>query len=145
MDYELDDDPRRVDAEVVWRFLSEEAYWARWRSRTDVERQLETAWRLVGCYESATGAMVGFARAVSDGVGFAYLADVFVLTEHRGKGLGARLLEAMIEDGPGNDFRWLLHTSDAHGLYENFGFRPADHKVMERPQATEGGPGGPPS
>lgn len=137
MDYELDDDPRRVDVEVVWRFVSEEAYWARWRSRADLERQLETAWRLVGCYESATGAMVGFARAVSDGVGLAYLADVFVLPEHRGRGLGGALLRTMVDDGPGRDFRWLLHTRDAHGLYENFGFRPASERVMERPHAAE--------
>ena len=58
----------------------------------------------------------------SDGVGFAYLADVFVLAEHRGHALGKQLMQRMIEDGPGRDFRWVLFTADAHGLYEQFGF-----------------------
>ncbi|HEY8475157.1 MAG TPA: GNAT family N-acetyltransferase [Natronosporangium sp.] len=135
--YQFDDDPARVDRDVVWRFLSTEAYWHRWRSRDDVERQLDSAWRVVGCY-TETGAMVGFARAFSDRVAVAYLADVFVLPDHRGKGLGTGLVAAMIEDGPGADFRWLLHTADAHGLYQKFGFTAPDHTVLERPLAMAG-------
>jgi GNAT superfamily N-acetyltransferase len=131
--YELDDDPARVDLDVVWGFLGREAYWARWRSRADVERQVRGAWRVVGAYESASGAMVGFARALSDGVALAYLADVFVLPEHRGAGLGRRLVEEMVERGPGAAFRWLLHTADAHGLYARFGFGPPDATLLERP------------
>jgi GNAT superfamily N-acetyltransferase len=131
--YELDDDPGRVDLDVVWAFLGGEAYWARWRTRDDVERQVRGAWRVVGAYETATGAMVGFARALSDGVALAYLADVFVLPEHRGAGLGGRLVAEMIDHGPGAGFRWLLHTADAHGLYARFGFAPPDATVLERP------------
>ena len=86
--YELDDDPARVDRDVVWRFLSTEAYWSGWRTRSDVETQLDRAWRVVGAYRRSTGEMVGFARAVSDGVSFGYLSDVFVLDGARGAGSG---------------------------------------------------------
>lgn len=132
-DYEFDDDRTRIDREVVWAFLSQDAYWGRWRGRDDVERQIDSSWRVVGAYATATGAMVGFARAVSDGVALAYLADVFVLPEHRGHGVGNALVAAMIEDGPGASFRWMLHTADAHGLYAKFGFAAPDRTYLERP------------
>lgn len=132
-DHELDDDPSRVDRDALWTFLSTEAYWARWRSRDDVERQLATAWRVLAAYHRRTGRMVGFARAVSDGVAFGYLADVYVLPEARGRGLGKALVGGMVADGPGGTFRWVLHTADAHGLYAQFGFAASDHTTLERP------------
>ena len=132
-DYELDDDPARVPRDLVWAWLSTEAYWGRWRTRADIEAQLDSAWRVVGAYRVGTDELVGFARAASDSVGFAYLADVFVLTEHQGHGLGKRLLHTMIEDGPGAEFRWVLFTADAHGLYEQFGFAAPDATAMVRP------------
>jgi GNAT superfamily N-acetyltransferase len=131
--YELDDDPRRIDRDAVWAYLSEHAYWGRWRTRDVVDRQLDGAWRLVGAYDRATGRMVGFARALSDGVAYAYLADVFVLPEARGRGLGKHLVHTMIEAGPGARFRWTLHTADAHGLYARFGFARPDDTYLERP------------
>jgi ribosomal protein S18 acetylase RimI-like enzyme len=131
--FELDDDRRRVDRDTLWGFLSTEAYWGRWRTRSVVEQQLDSAWRVVGVYVSATGAMVGFARAVSDGAGFAYLADVYIDKEFRGQGLGVELVATMIDRGPGASFRWTLHTSDAHGLYERFGFTQPDRTHLERP------------
>ena len=134
--YDFDDDVARIDVDAAWRFLSQHAYWGRWRTREDLEKQITGAWRVVGCYESGSGAMVGFARAVSDGVGLAYLADVYVLPEHRGRRLGERLVRAMVDDGPGAGFRWLLHTADAHGLYERFGFRPPAGNLLERPHAS---------
>jgi GNAT superfamily N-acetyltransferase len=130
--YDLDDDPGRIDGDALWVFLSQEAYWGRWRTRADLAAQLASAWRVVGVYERATGRMVGFARAVSDGVAFAYLADVYIAAPARGRGLGVALVAAMIEDGPGADFRWVLHTADAHGLYARFGFRPPDRTALER-------------
>jgi hypothetical protein len=79
--YQLDDEPTRVDRDAVWSFLSSQAYWGRWRTRQDVERQLDSAWRMVGVYDVAgNGRMVGFARAISDGVAFAYLADTYIVT-----------------------------------------------------------------
>lgn len=131
--YELDDGPARIQFDTVWHWLSTEAYWGRWRSRADVETQVANAWRVVGVYRSDTGEQVGFARAVSDGVGFAYLADVYVSAEHRGHGLGKRLMRLMIDDGPGPDMRWTLFTSDAHGLYRQFGFSEPDRTAMVRP------------
>lgn len=133
VDYELDDDPARIDVDVVWTFMSTQAYWGGWRDRTQVERQLTGSWRVVGAYRGDTGAMVGFARAFSDGVALAYLADVFVLAEARGVGLGKALIRTMIDEGPGADFRWMLHTRDAHRLYRNFGFREPDANYLERP------------
>lgn len=134
MDYELDDDPNRIDMDVVWTFLSTQAYWGRWRDRSQVERQLAGSWRVVGAYHRDTGAMVGFARAISDGVALAYLADVFVLSEARGAGLGKALVRAMIDEGPGAGFRWMLHTADAHGLYRRFGFQEPNGTYLERPR-----------
>jgi GNAT superfamily N-acetyltransferase len=134
--YDFDDDVARIDVDAAWGLLSQHAYWGRWRTREDLEKQIAGAWRVVGCYESGSGAMVGFARAVSDGVGLAYLADVYVLPEHRGRRLGERLVRAMVDDGPGAGFRWLLHTADAHGLYERFGFRPPAGDLLERPHAS---------
>ncbi|NDL60321.1 GNAT family N-acetyltransferase [Phytoactinopolyspora mesophila] len=136
--YEFDDDASRVDREVVWSFLSEHAYWGRWRSREIVDAQIDGAWRVVGAYEPAgdgaeAGEMVGFARALSDGVSIAYLADVFVDFAHRGRGVGASLVAAMIEDGAGADLRWMLHTADGHDLYAKFGFTAPEHnRYMER-------------
>lgn len=133
--YEIDDDPRRIPRDTVWEWLSTEAYWARWRARADVDAQLDAAWRVVGAYRAGTDDLVGFARAASDGVAFAYLADVFVVADHRGQGIGKRLMRAMIDDGPGAGFRWVLFTADAHGLYEQFGFAVPDATAMVRPPA----------
>src|SRR5690606_15717362 len=95
--------------------------------------QLDRAWRVVGAYEAATGRMVGFARAESDGISQAYLADVHVDAAVRGRGLGKAVVRLMIEEGPGRDFRRMLHTDDAHGLYAGFGFAAPDATYMERP------------
>jgi GNAT superfamily N-acetyltransferase len=132
--YELDDDPGRIDRDAVWEFLSTQAYWGRYRTRPDFEAQLASAWRVVGVYETATGRQVGFARAISDGVDFGYLSDVFVLPGARGAGLGRELVATMIDRGPGAGFRWSLHTSDAHGLYRKYGFAEPDTRYMERPR-----------
>ena len=134
-EYEFDDALSRVDVEAIWRFLSTDAYWGRWRSRADVEKQVRGAWRVVGCY-TAVGKMVGFCRAISDDVALAYLADVYVEPEHRDRGLAKRLVAEMIEAGPGAGFRWLLHTADAHELYRKFGFSEPDATLMELRHAT---------
>jgi ribosomal protein S18 acetylase RimI-like enzyme len=127
---ELDDDPDRVDVDEVHRFLSTEAYWALGRPRETVERLVREASRVVGVY--ADGRQVGFARAVTDGVSFVYLADVYVLHELRGRGVGVELVREMVENGPYADRKWLLHTANAHGLYRRFGFGPPSERVMER-------------
>ena len=140
-DYELDDDPGRVDADAAVAFLTTQAYWGRWRGASDIKRQIAEAWRVVGAYDQ-TGAMVGFARAYGDGGG-AYLADVYVLPGHRDAGLGKAMVRMMIEDGPGAGWRWMLHTSDAHGLYRQFGFVRPNGRYLERPPQGEAPAPGP--
>ncbi|MFH8252932.1 GNAT family N-acetyltransferase [Microbacterium sp. B2969] len=136
MDYEFDDDPSRIQRDVVWQWLSTEAYWGTTRTRADVEAQFDSAWRMVGVYRTDTGEQIGFARAVSDGVTFAYLADVYVRVEHNGRGVAQHLLSLMIDEGPGAAFRWVLFTRDAHTLYERFGFEAPDSTAMVRPAAS---------
>jgi N-acetyltransferase len=138
-DYVIDDDPARIDAGAAVSFLTTEAYWGRSRTEDDIRRQIAGAWRVVGVYDRA-GAMVGFARAFSDG-GSAYLSDVYVLPGHRGAGLGRAIMRAMIDDGPGAGQRWMLHTSDAHGLYRSSGFTQPDGRYMERPAGAGNQPG----
>jgi GNAT superfamily N-acetyltransferase len=129
---ELDDDPDRIDLDAVHRFLSEEAYWAKGRARDTQEQMNRTAARLVGLYDD--GRQVGFARvALVQGMEIAYLCDVYVLSDYRGKGLGVELVREAIENGPFAGHRWLLHTDDAHSLYERFGFEPSK-RLMERPK-----------
>src|SRR2546430_15941549 len=120
--YELDDDPARIDPAAAAAFLTTEAYWGRWRTEHDIRRQIATAWRVIGAYDAA-GAMVGLARAISDG-GSAYLADVYVLSAHRGRGLGKAIVAVRIAGGPRAQIRWSLCTSGAYGLYGEFGFDP---------------------
>jgi RimJ/RimL family protein N-acetyltransferase/GNAT superfamily N-acetyltransferase len=134
-DYEIDDDPGRVDADAAVAFLTTQAYWGRWRGEQDIKNQIAAAWRVVGGYDRA-GAMVGFARAWGDG-GCAYLSDVYVLPEHRGAALGKAIVRMMIEDGPGTGWRWMLHTSDAHRLYRQFGFAAPSYRYLERPPQGE--------
>src|SRR5262249_12251684 len=118
------------DVGAVHRYLSDESYWASGRSRETVERLVREASRVVGAYHG--GEQVGFARAVSDGVAVADLADGFVLPEHRGRGLGKELVREIVERGPYAHVRWLLHTSDAQGLYAQVGFGPPGERLMER-------------
>jgi GNAT superfamily N-acetyltransferase len=134
--FELDDDAGRVQVSEVHRFLSEESYWASGRSCEEQERLVREAARVVGLYHN--GRQIGFCRAATDGAAFVYLADVYVLDEFRGRGLGVELVSEMIENGPYARRRWLLHTQDAHGLYRKFGFDGASRKLMERePRAAD--------
>jgi ribosomal protein S18 acetylase RimI-like enzyme len=119
--YELDDDPARIDVDYVFSFLSLESYWALGRPREVVERSLAGSARVVGLYLAAE--QVGFARVVSDGAVFAYLADVFVDRAHRGRGLGMELVREIVDGGPHRDLSWRLDTSDAQDLYAKLGFQ----------------------
>ena len=128
--YELDDAKERVDRAEVHRFLSQEAYWAIGRPRETQDRLIDEASRVVGLYLG--GEQVGFCRAFTDGLAVAYLADVYVRPEHRGRGLGEELVREMIDNGPHAHVKWLLHTTDAHALYRKFGFEDPSFKVLER-------------
>jgi GNAT superfamily N-acetyltransferase len=128
--YELDDDRARIDRVAVHRYLSDESYWAAGRPREVVDHLVETASRVVGLYHD--GRQVGFSRAFSDGHTMSYLADVYVLDEHRGRGLGVELVRFSVDEGPLAKTRWYLHTRDAHDLYRRFGFKEPSERVLER-------------
>ncbi|MFN8223736.1 MAG: GNAT family N-acetyltransferase [Gaiellales bacterium] len=128
--YELDDDPGRIDRVAVHAFLTT-SYWAEGRTREVNDLLIDRAFRVVGLFHD--GAQVGFARAVSDGITVAYLADVYVLPEHRGHGRGVELVRFMVAEGPLAEIRkWILHTSDAHNLYRKLGFTEPDARLLER-------------
>jgi GNAT superfamily N-acetyltransferase len=126
--YELDDDPGRIDLVAVHRFLSEQSYWAAGRDYDTQERLTRASVRVVGVYHE--GQQVGFCRAVEAPA--MYLADVYVLPSHRGRGLGEAMVGEMVDNGPYADRTWILHTADAHDLYRKFGFGAPGARVMER-------------
>ena len=127
--YELDDDPDRIDREAVHAYLTR-SYWAEGRSREVQDTLIENAARVVGLY--LDGEQVGFARAISDGHVQSYLADVYVLEEYRGRGLGVELVRFSVDEGPLAKTKWYLHTRDAHELYRKFGFNEPDERALER-------------
>jgi GNAT superfamily N-acetyltransferase len=127
--YELDDDPARIDREAVHAYLTH-SYWAAGRARETQDALIDAAARVVGLYRE--GVQVGFSRSVSDGYVQSYLADVYVLEEHRGRGLGVELVRFSVDEGPLADTKWLLHTRDAHDLYRRFGFEEPSERVLER-------------
>jgi GNAT superfamily N-acetyltransferase len=126
MQIEISSNPDWIDIDRVWRFLRDEAYWSRGIPRTVVERAI--AHSLVWAAYEVNGAersQIGFLRVVSDRATFAYLCDVFVLPEWRGRGIAQRLLQAAREYPELQGLRrWLLFTRDAHELYARMGFTP---------------------
>ena len=128
--YELDDDPGRIDRDAVHRYLSEESYWAKGRARAVQDELIGGAARVVGLYHA--GEQVGFTRTLSDGYAQSYLADVYVLEEHRGRGLGVELVRFSVDEGPVAHTKWFLHTEDAHDLYRRFGFAEPGPRALER-------------
>ena len=132
---ELDDDTARVDVDAVHRYLSEESYWAAGRPRDVVVKSVREATRVIGLYDGPR--QVGFARVVSDDVIFAFLADVYVLAEYRGRGLGVELVREAVENGPQRHLRWFLGTRDAHGLYAKFAFGKPSERFLVRPPREE--------
>src|SRR5215210_2226814 len=135
-EYSISTDRARIDFGVVQRFISEESYWGKGRSLEVVRKSVENSLPF-GVYRG--GEMVGFARVVTDYATFAWLADVFVLAEHRGRGLSKWLMEVVLGHPELQGFRrWVLATKDAHELYRKFGFielhRP--ERWMERPDPS---------
>jgi GNAT superfamily N-acetyltransferase len=132
--YELDDDPARLDRAAVHAYLGGESYWAQGRSRERQEALIDASARVVGLYHER--AQIGFARVVDcDAAGFVYLADVYVLEAHRGRGLGLELVREAVDNGPHAGRRWILHTRDMHELYAKLGFAP-NPRTMERGATT---------
>ena len=113
-------DPTRLDLDVIHGFLKT-AYWCEGLPREVSERAIRHS-LCFGLYDA--GRQVGFARVITDRATYAYLADVFVLESHRGRGLSKRLMQAIVAHPDLQGLRrWSLLTRDAHGLYAQFGFR----------------------
>lgn len=136
-DYTISDDKTRLDIPLIQQFLSQESYWAQNVPLDVVERSITNS-LCFGVYQGNN--QVGFARVITDQATFAYLCDVFILPEHRGKGLSKQLIET-ISNWPSLQGlrRWVLATRDAHTLYEQFGFTALDkpeifmqRKLIER-------------
>lgn len=126
-------DKLKLDLEVIHDFLTNQSYWAQGRDLEVIKRGIENSLNF-GIYKGDR--QIGFARVVTDYATFAWLADVFVLKEYRGQGLGKWLIDVILSHPCLQGFRrWALATKDAHELYRNFGFdelrRP--ERWMERP------------
>lgn len=119
-EYEISTDTHRLNVDVVHKFLSEDSYWSPGIPRSIVERAIQNS-LCFGVYHRT--AQIGFARVVTDKSTFALLADLFILKAHRGKGLSKWLMRCVVGHEDLQSLRrLLLLTSDAHGLYRQFGF-----------------------
>ena len=121
-EYTISTDKERLDVPLVHEYLSTVAYWALGRPLDVVKRSIDNS----VCFGIYLGTQqVGFTRVVTDHATFAWLADVFILPDHRGQGLSTWLLEVILAHPELQGLRrWLLATRDAHGLYKKFGFKP---------------------
>jgi len=129
-DYEISDDTGRVDLDVVHEFLAEHSYWAKGIPR-DVLRRAVAGSLNLGIYTRGDGPLVAYARVVTDRATFGWVSDLFVVPEHRGRGLGRWLVRAIREHPDLQGLRRLmLATADAHALYEPEGFRPAQQGIF---------------
>jgi GNAT superfamily N-acetyltransferase len=132
-DYLVSTDKTRLQLELIHSFLSHRSYWAQGRSLDVVKRSIDNSLTF-GLFKGDQ--QIGFARVVTDYATFAWLADVFVLDQFRGRGVGKWLVKVILSHPELQGFRrWVLSTKDAHGLYREFGFHELKRpeRWMERP------------
>jgi len=142
--FRITTDPAALDVALIHRVLTS-SYWAAGIPLETVERSIRHS-LCFGIFEG--DAQVGFARVITDHATYAYLADVFVVETHRGRGLSKRLMDAVVSHPELQGLRrWMLATRDAHGLYARYGFTPlaAPDRWMERhdPEVYRRPPGDP--
>ena len=138
-EYSISTDRARLDFDVIHGYISGQSYWGQGRRLERVKRSVENSLPF-GIYKGE--AQVGFARIVTDYATFAWVADVFVLEEHRGQGLSKWLMEVILSHPDLQGLRrWVLSTKDAQGLYSKFGFtpllRPERWMELHDPQTEE--------
>jgi GNAT superfamily N-acetyltransferase len=129
--FTISTDPDRLDLQAAHAYLANEAYWSRGIPFAVFRKSVENS-LCFGVYQGER--QVGFARAISDFATFAYLADVFILEEQRGRGLGKWLVECILSHPALQGLRrWMLVTLDAQGLYAQYGFQPLANpeRIME--------------
>ena len=142
--FEISTDPARLDLATVHDFLTNRSYWVPGISRERVARSMANS-LCFGVYEVSSGRQVGNARVVTDYTLFAYLCDVFILEEFRGQGLSKWLVATVLAHPEiPNPRRWLLGTSDAHGLYAQHGFVPLPAPERWMVKLAVAGPGAAP-
>ena len=128
--YVISTDNSKIDVDTIYQYLNKESYWAKGIPKDVVEKSIRNS-LCFGVYFDDE--QIGFARLVTDKATFAYLADVFILPVHRGKGVSKFLMQT-IHAHPElqNLRRWWLGTKDAHGLYEQFGWTRINDEVAKR-------------
>jgi GNAT superfamily N-acetyltransferase len=132
-EFTISTDRDRLQIVAIHKFLSEQSYWARNRTKEQTITAIKNSLPF-GVYKGEN--QIGFARVVTDYATFAYLGDVYILEEFRGQGLSKWLMETIINHPELQGFRrWVLATRDAHTLYEKFGFHELVHpeRWMEKP------------
>jgi len=140
--YEISSDRSRLDIDLIYDFLRS-CYWSPNIPRAVVEKSIQNSL----CFGAfCNGRQLGFGRVITDFATFAYIADIFVVPEHRGRGVSKLLLRAMLEHPDLQGLRRiLLATQDAHGLYTQFGFQPLAHAehymTIHRPDVYRSTPG----
>jgi N-acetylglutamate synthase-like GNAT family acetyltransferase len=130
-EYNISDDKSKLQLEVIHQYLANESYWAKNIPLSTVTKSIENS-LCFGVYWN--NKQIGFARVITDCATFAYLADVFVLEPHRGKGLSKKLMQYILQHTDLQGLRrFMLATQDAHSLYEQFGFIPVSNpqNIME--------------
>lgn len=128
-DYLISDDKLKISVDAVIEFLSG-SYWANSRPIDRTKKAIENSY-CIGVFHKDE--QVGFARVITDWATFFYLCDVFVQEEHRGMGIGKKLIESIINVAELEGLMGLLGTRDAHGLYEKYGFIKDGERFMKRP------------
>lgn len=135
-EYTISTDNELLDVRVIHDFVSNQSYWGQGRKLEVVQRALDHSLNF-GIYKDKQ--QIGFGRVVTDYATFAWIADVFVLSDFRGQGLSKWMMEVMLGHPQLQGFRrWVLATKDAHNLYSRFGFIPLHRpeRWMERPDPT---------
>jgi N-acetylglutamate synthase-like GNAT family acetyltransferase len=137
-DIRISDDPAELNRDRIYRWIGEESYWAKGRSRERQEAAIDGSWNF-GAYDAKTGEQLGFARVVTDRATYAWICDVYVDQDARGRSVGKSLMAAIVEamDALGVQ-RVVLATADAHGLYAQYGFTVIDQPerwMIRKPSA----------
>jgi len=131
-EYTISTDRKKLNVQTIYNFISKESYWGKGRSVEVIKKSIENSLPFGIYYKDE---MIGFARVVTDYATFAWIADVFILPEHRGKDLSKWLIETILTHPELQSFRrWVLATKDAHELYRKFGFQELNRpeRWMER-------------
>ncbi len=132
-DYFITTDKSKIDSAVLYNYLSGESYWAKNISPALIKTSIENSVCFSVFFKEE---QIGFARVITDKASFGYIADVFILPAHRGKGLSKWLIQTILDHEELQGFRsWMLATWDAHGLYEKFGFKLTNDttRIMRKP------------